>query len=831
MDRSDETAVDTEIREALYDLQRYLSDAIPPLMVSESLEVLTRCAPELTASQIHSWVGAQNRGLGVAVPVSDYFFHAIKKIHMLGEYDLLPREPLRRFVLEISRIVLPYCPAEDRELLRSNLQRLGETDAVLSTTPEFLYRQIGASEAPLASRVAAGLEGTESVAGDVTLSSDVARGLRSFALLVDRLQRTVRLSPNPTSGSSESIESMTPAQNELVGQLLALAASSSETPLELNQHLSQLRGLGVNAEGSQMFRQLGRTLPDWALPVGSVENFSEPKPVAAMHKYVSLAGDPAEGAARFREMVLAAVEQFNEGSLARSATMFQLAERIANEKNVDDIVVQTVRQRSHDQLDPEKMRQFAESNEKHALLRGVLNFFTPYTTQGLLAGLQTEEKRDRRRLSLALLEAQGPEARTAALQWLETSFSDPSPDRYFQRNLVYLLRRITPPDQDDRTPEIEAVAKLTAPPMPVFLVKEAIAYLGQARQEAGERALVRLVGMYERMLLRPGDSVYDAEDLRVLLDRTVAAMARFGTTSSVRATVAHGLKRQPLLGDTMARLTDLGSQDLSSDPATVDLLLKNLRSELPMKVLGFVIQRKSDNVFYLLEALSGTQTPEVREALEQIAARFPDHNFGHAAEKTLSALGATPRPAAAATPSLSGDLELFGLPNLLQTLSEAGVNGLLVLKDLNDETTGLIAFDNGKLLDAQVGRIRGNEAVYQLFERPAPGTFSFVTRRDPVPGAETTAREILPIVFEAMRRYDEFRQASVIVPDDVAFELTGIRPQSPPEEHDASMIRAIWDKLRSGATASQCEADVATDAHRVRRLLVHWVEQGAIQQI
>ena len=174
MDQPEERAPGADVREALYDLQRYLSDAIPPLMVSESMELLTHRAPELTASQIHSWVGAQNRGAGVAVPVSDYFFHAIKKIHLLGEYDLIPRESLRRFVYEVSRIVLPYCPAEDRELLRANLQRLGETDAVLSTTPEFLYRQIGSSEAPLATRLSKveSKEG-EAAPGDVCVASAV----------------------------------------------------------------------------------------------------------------------------------------------------------------------------------------------------------------------------------------------------------------------------------------------------------------------------------------------------------------------------------------------------------------------------------------------------------------------------------------------------------------------------------------------------------------------------------------------------------------------------------------------------------------------------------
>ena len=54
----------------------------------------------------------------------------------------------------------------------------------------------------------------------------------------------------------------------------------------------------------------------------------------AMRQIVSLAEDPAEAAKRFRELVHAAIEQFNEGHLGRAATMFELAEQLVAEKKV-----------------------------------------------------------------------------------------------------------------------------------------------------------------------------------------------------------------------------------------------------------------------------------------------------------------------------------------------------------------------------------------------------------------------------------------------------------------------------------------------------------------
>ena len=138
-------APSAEVREALYELQRYLSDAIAPLMVADSIEILLRAPVQVTAAQIHAWATSQYHGPGANVPMSDYLFHAMKKIHLMGEYELVSRENILRFLQELSRFVMAYCPPEDRQLLRANIGRLGEATTVLSSSVDYLHRQAGSN--------------------------------------------------------------------------------------------------------------------------------------------------------------------------------------------------------------------------------------------------------------------------------------------------------------------------------------------------------------------------------------------------------------------------------------------------------------------------------------------------------------------------------------------------------------------------------------------------------------------------------------------------------------------------------------------------------------
>jgi hypothetical protein len=141
---------------------------------------------------------------------------------------------------------------------------------------------------------------------------------------------------------------------------------------------------------------------------------------------------------------------------------------------------------------------------------------------------------------------------------------------------------------------------------------------------------------------------------------------------------------------------------------------------------------------------------------------------------------------------------------------------------------GSIALREGKLVEIRRGKLQGDDAFYQLFERPLPGQFAFVKGKPAAP-AGGAVREILPLTLEAMRRYDEFQEAQLLVPDDVKLERTGVNATPPPGEKDGSFLQALWERASQGATPVDCEAAVVTDSYRIRKTLAHWVEQGALK--
>jgi len=812
---------DPELQEALLELQQYLSDDVAPLIVADSMQLLLKYPPAAVATVIRGWTGAQYRGAGGrAVPVSDYLFHAIKKIHMMGEFRLVPRAPLEAYLEQLKPVVLGMCPEEDRSMLLENLSRLGETQPTASPV-QTIFRQAPTNEA--AQRASA--SGPGSVAADAEaggVSAEALRGLRRFSLLLERLE-----SQGPSAAASSA-----PGEKAIAAEALAFAARSSHSSRELEQYLARLKEMGLDAGTDNLFRALAQKLPGWVFPDAGGATGAESGTLGAMRRIITEAEDPVEGSRRFQEMVKTVVERFNEGSLPQAVAMLELAERLVAEKKVDPGSVEIVRRRLGETLDPEQLKKFAERPDQQALLRKVLQFFTALTPGGLLEELQREQKRDRRRLILALLEVHGAPARAAAYERLkQASTAVAEEEWFFRRNLLYLLRRIPRSADASFDDETELVLSYAQPGFPLVVIKEAVTALGQYRDEKAEQGLTHLLSELETMLSKPGEAPYQLKDLRALLDRVAATLARLPSPSARRALIEHAGKKQAPLGDTMARLAELGTQDLSEDTDTVDRLIELVKANLPFKLLGVTLRQNDQNMVYGIEALAGTPTPAVRRLLEEIVTRLRGHEAGRAAARVLAGFDRpSPAPEApgsgAPIASLQGDLEVFGLPALLQSLAESAASGTLTLREKTGEPFATLALKDGKLQSSERGRLRGEEAFYQLLEKPTPGQFAFV--KGNIAGS-STPREILPLVLEAMRRYDELQEAMALAPDGVFLQPTAMKPTPHPAEKDGSFLQALWERASQGATPEGCEEAVASDSYRIRRVLAHWVEQGALK--
>ena len=816
-----------DVREAIHEIQRYFSDELAPMMAADSAELLIGCPPAVAVTAIKGWIASQMGRAGQSATVGDFLFHALKKLQQMVEYELIDPDKMKRF-LEAARVmVLEVCPDEERDVLKANLERLGEVQgtAVVSQV-EILHRQPGGGPGGGGVSTAGG-SGGGAGGGAGSPSTDVAQGLRRLTFMLDRLGQQVTAPPGA------------PAPDDLRTYALATAAVNARDASEFAGFIERLRGMGVDPRMDQLFRTLGRGLPGWDMvDPGAARDPHAPavpeSPAArAMRRIVSMADDSSEGLQRITHMIQVAVEQFNDGSLARAAKMFRLAEESMRDLKLDSEVVQSLQRRAQEGLSADRLKEYAERPERHRLLKGVLDCFPAYRVTGLFDSLAVEPRREQRRVMLSLLEVHGVATRQAALERLEACFNGriDDPFGYFQRNLIFLLRRIPPAEDDTRDVEIDYCVELSAPHHPGLLVREALGGLSQIKHPKAEQALIARLEEIEAALEQQSEGER-GDELRGFLDRAASGLARQGTPAALRALFKHAFRRRPALGNTLARLEELGTRDLSVDRELLDSMLKALKREVPIKVLGFVMAKNREAVLHLVRALAGTPTPDVRQTLEQVAASFPEQDFGREAASILNTFEALKLPAKKkeTQPAISGDLELFGLPNLLQSLADTKATGTLTLRDRQEQVFATIDLRSGNVQACRHGELAGEIAFYQLFEIPIPGTFVFETDEAAAVGtARPPLMDVQSGLLEALRRYDEFQLARTLAPDDVVLKPTGKKPTAMEGEADVAFLRELWGKVSAGMPPRKCEAELATDSYRVRRLFAHWLETGALE--
>src|SRR5438067_69125 len=193
-----------EIQTALFDLQRYLLDEIPPITAWDAVVTLMEQPPELFMRQVHAWTVEQGRMQ--AAPMADFLFHALKKVFMIGELKLIDRALVLAYLDRVEPLALQLCPAEDRDLLKANLAAMR------------LSRNISAAKIEL--------KASSRSEAKTPLEGEAAHTAKRFSLIIERLSRAI--------GSA-------PATPQALGQLVSLAAISSRNEQELNEYMQRVK--------------------------------------------------------------------------------------------------------------------------------------------------------------------------------------------------------------------------------------------------------------------------------------------------------------------------------------------------------------------------------------------------------------------------------------------------------------------------------------------------------------------------------------------------------------------------------------------------------------
>jgi predicted Ser/Thr protein kinase len=790
-----------EMRQALGEIEEYLADRVPPLMVSDSVDAFAGAPVEAAAAEIFGWTDRLQK-LQPELPFVDVLYHALRKLSVIGELDLVENRRLLGFLRQVGTALAEACPpGAERDRFRRTLSRLGESEMVRTGPVERrLQAEPAAPPAPLVA---------------------TTPGLRRLSLLEQRLRREI----------AELGQAAETARRRVASQAITAAATEATNEKELDAHLRRLKEMGVASAAEHVFRSLGQELGDWALPKDIAADTADLGPadeVRAMKQIVALAEDPVEVARRYRHLVSAATEQFNEGNLGRAVQMFDLAKKLSTEKNIEKGFLEPIQKKGHEALDPARLRQYMDRPERIAQLQEVMAFFEQgLSAETLLEQLEGEERRDRRRLLLDLLVVHGEKARALARARLEASLQSPASD-FGRRNWIYMLRLIPRPSGEPVDTEFDAVARFCGPGHPSFLVKEALTHLGQIRHPRLAETLGSLLGGWEKELEKDGLDDAAREEATAALDRISAALARNGGPKGWRILVRHWLARRAEPADASARLAELGGQDLSVAPDVVEALGALIKEGLPKGVLGRLVSRKDQDLPALVAALAGTRAPEARALLDEVHKRFPALEAGKAAARGHEAPPAASGPQPAAV-GASGELDAYSLPALLHRLAQGHANGTLsLLPREGGLAPATIGFVQGRVAAARWAHREGVDAVYQLFERPFAGDFAFDATQLPPDGA-VALPELASLVKEGIRRSRAVASTSAVVPDELPLEPTGEAPGTVADEADYGLIVALWQKACERLPLRRIEAELPADVFRILRPLAQWLEQGALR--
>jgi hypothetical protein len=97
--------ISPEVRSALFDFQEYMSDKLSPLVVAESMAILVEKPPEIVATEVHAWTTAQYRSHGTSIPLSDFLYHAVRKVHAIGQFRLVPQVRMNEYLGRLTELL------------------------------------------------------------------------------------------------------------------------------------------------------------------------------------------------------------------------------------------------------------------------------------------------------------------------------------------------------------------------------------------------------------------------------------------------------------------------------------------------------------------------------------------------------------------------------------------------------------------------------------------------------------------------------------------------------------------------------------------------------
>jgi CRP/FNR family cyclic AMP-dependent transcriptional regulator len=182
---------------------------------------------------------------------------------------------------------------------------------------------------------------------------------------------------------------------------------------------------------------------------------------------------------------------------------------------------------------------------------------------------------------------------------------------------------------------------------------------------------------------------------------------------------------------------------------------------------------------------------------------------------------------------LQGNLRYFDLATVIQTLIGSHQTGTLAVTQEGGQSKARIAeifFFKGNIAKAKVRHLTGDDAVFQLFQSPLEGDFSFTGRQ--VQEEEVQADITMPaisLLMESVRLQDELPLLKERIPDaDRVFKQKSSQLDWQDPE-TVELAAAVWSRLKKGASMADLQRDVPRNSYALYRTVVTLVDTGQVE--
>jgi CRP-like cAMP-binding protein len=183
------------------------------------------------------------------------------------------------------------------------------------------------------------------------------------------------------------------------------------------------------------------------------------------------------------------------------------------------------------------------------------------------------------------------------------------------------------------------------------------------------------------------------------------------------------------------------------------------------------------------------------------------------------------------TKQLQGNLKFFDLATVIQTLIGAHQTGnLIVSQDGGKQKVAEIFFFKGNIAKARVRHLSGDDAVFQLFQSPLEGEFSFTGKT--VPDEEVQSDITMPAIsmlMESVRLSDELPLLQARVPDAQRTYRHKAGQLTWEETDTVELAASVWARLKKGASMTELQRDIPRCSYAIYHTVVALIDSGQVE--